>query len=95
MATKKKTTDETADEFNEVYSFEDKATVTNEILAPTMPVVSPKPAAPRPQVKRISFIQYAALKDIPERRRPGLLAFIKYPQKKRSIEEWDSCFKNY
>ena len=55
---------------------------------------TPRPR-PSPRVKRISFSQYAVIKRIANRHRPGLTAFVKYPQKKRSIEEWDECFKNY
>ena len=50
---------------------------------------------PRPVVKKVSFVQWASFRDVPIRHRPGLKAFVKFPQKKRSIEEWDNCFKNY
>lgn len=86
MATKKKNSDESEKEKD--FSFE--TSISSEPVAKEAP--RPRPV---PKVKRISFQQYCVLKEIPERHRPGLKAFVKFPQKKRSIEEWDKCFKNY
>ena len=86
-STKKKAdTDETE------VSFE---TVVKKASASSTSQPKPVPPKPRPKIKRITFHQYAVLRDIPERHRSGLMAFVKFPQKKRSIEEWDSCFKDY
>ena len=63
---------------------------------PAEPAPKPVPVpVPKPKVKKVTFTQYAVLKNIPERHRPGLKAFVKFPQKKRSIEEWEKCFKDY
>ena len=86
MATKKKNSDEEKKTDFHYEESVDEPKVT--------PAVS-RPPRPTPKVKRISFHQYAVLKEIPDRHRPGLKAFVKFPQKKRSIEEWDACLKDY
>jgi len=86
MATKKKDSDESEKQID--------VTTATPVFVPEPVKKVPRPR-PTPKVKRISFHQYAVLKDIPERHRPGLTAFVKFPQKKRSIEEWDTCLKDY
>lgn len=86
MATKKKSESET--------HFSKEIDVN--IQEPPAPKKKKAQAPPqRSQAKRVSFQQWAVLRDIPDRHRPGLLAYVSYPQKKRSINEWDACFKNY
>lgn len=46
-------------------------------------------------VKRFSFEQWAARRGVKEHHRGGLRAFVKNPNKYRTLEEWDKCFVGY
>lgn len=45
--------------------------------------------------KKYSFEQWASRRDVPQRHRGGLRAFISNPQKIRTLTEWDKCFETY
>lgn len=56
---------------------------------------APRPVVVLPKVEKlISFDQYAKRKGIPDHHMPGMLAFVK-DSKNRSMEGWDSVFKDY
>lgn len=45
--------------------------------------------------RRVSFDQWAAKRAIKESHRRGMRAFIKTPDRVRTIAEWDEAFKAY
>lgn len=51
-------------------------------------------AAPKPS-RRYSFEQWASRRGVKAHHRGGLRAFIKNPDKPRTLEDWDACFKGY
>jgi hypothetical protein len=58
-------------------------------------VVSKRSKRVRPP-KLYSFEQWAARKGIPPHHRGGLRAFVKKnPDRHRTEEQWDECFKGY
>lgn len=52
----------------------------------------PKSSTP---VRRVSFVQWAASRRIPRHHHRGMLAFVKKPNRKRSLAEWDLVFRDY
>lgn len=46
-------------------------------------------------VRRVSFEQWAALRDVKQSHRGGLRAFVQNPSVPRSVEAWDEAFKDY
>lgn len=55
---------------------------------------APKKAAVKPS-RRYSFEQWASRRGVKAHHRGGLRAFIKNPDKPRTLEDWDACFKGY
>jgi hypothetical protein len=52
-------------------------------------------AAPTKPARRYSFEQWASRRGVKAHHRGGLRAFIKNPDKPRTLEDWDACFKGY
>jgi len=52
-------------------------------------------AAPAKPSRRYSFEQWASRSGVKAHHRGGLRAFIKNPDKPRTLEDWDACFKGY
>ncbi len=45
--------------------------------------------------RRYTFTQWAVRRGVKTRHQPGMRAFIKNPNKPRTIEEWDKLFVTY
>lgn len=45
--------------------------------------------------RRYNFIQWAVRRGVKTRHQPGMRAFVKNPNKPRTIEEWDKLFETY
>jgi hypothetical protein len=67
---------------------------------------APKPAAVKskkpkrkavvlPVRRTVSFEKWAAKRDVKQRHKLGMLAFVQNPEAPRTIEEWDSLFEAY
>jgi len=52
-------------------------------------------AAPVKPARRYSFEQWASRRGVKAHHRGGLRAFTKNPDKPRTLEDWDACFKGY
>jgi len=52
-------------------------------------------AAPAKPARRYSFEQWASRRGVKAHHRGGLRAFTKNPDKPRTLEDWDACFKGY
>lgn len=63
----------------------------------TTKMTAPAPVAVKvaQPTKRYSFDQWAARRGVPKRHRGGLRAFVKNPNRVRTLEDWDKCFENY
>jgi len=74
--------------------FVDAVADTKPVPAPT-PVAKPRPIKFVEATKTYSFEQWVTRRDIPIHHRRGLRAFIKNPDRHRSLEAWDALFVNY
>jgi len=69
--------------------------------AKAAPIKSSKPAVKKQSVKlvkpakKVTFSQYAALRQIKVRHRAGMKAFIRNPNLPRTVADWDKCLKGY
>lgn len=51
--------------------------------------------APKKVEKAYSFEQWAKRRGVPKHHHGGMRAFVKNPNKSRSLEQWDKLFANY
>ena len=52
-------------------------------------------AAPASPARRVSFEQWAAKRSIKDNHKRGMRAFVKNPDRLRTIADWDEAFKAY
>ena len=55
----------------------------------------PKPVQLVRPPKTYSFDQWASCKGVPKHHRRGMRAFVKNPNRQRTLEQWDACFIGY
>jgi hypothetical protein len=57
--------------------------------------VRPSPVVMLKPQKLYSFDQWATRRGVPTHHRGGMRAFVKQPDKQRTLEQWDECLKGY
>jgi hypothetical protein len=66
--------------------------------AKAAPVKTPPPVPPVVRARRgkmYTFEQWAKRRGIPTRHKGGLRAYVDNVNKPRTLEEWETCFKDY
>lgn len=94
MASRKRNTAPTEELVEEV----EKAAEEAEPEREPEPVVVQQPVvsqAPKRRVRGLSLAQYAAQRQVKRHHLGGMRAFIKNPDRVRTLEEWDKVFRDY
>lgn len=55
----------------------------------------PQVKALRPKPRLFSFTQYVRIRNIRRTHIAGMRAFVPNPNKRKTLEDWDSLFNNY